>query len=158
RDGVVEAIRAEHPDWSPERPICRTDLDRYRTRYVQRVLELEKGELSALEEEVVQSLQEQELISRNLNTEFDRELTFGEHLSDKVAEFGGSWKFIISFGLVLTLWIILNSLVALWRPFDPFPFILLNLVLSCVAALQAPVIMMSQNRQEAKDRLRAEHD
>jgi uncharacterized membrane protein len=158
RDRVVETIRQERPDWSSAGYICHEDLDHYRTRYVQSILEQEKGELSALEQEVVQSLKEQELISKNINTEFDREVTFGERLSDRVASFGGSWKFIISFGVVLVAWIAINSAIALWRPFDPFPFILLNLVLSCIAALQAPVIMMSQNRQEAKDRLRAEHD
>jgi uncharacterized membrane protein len=84
--------------------------------------------------------------------------SFGERLADRVAEFGGSWRFIITFGLVLVIWIGINSLVLLWRPFDPYPFILLNLVLSSIAALQAPVIMMSQNRQEAKDRLQSEHD
>src|SRR4029077_12591218 len=113
---------------------------------------------SAIEEEVIKSLRDQELLSENLNTEFESKLTFGEHVADNVAKFGGSWRFIISFGVVLVLWIIINSIVLLRKPFDPYPFILLNLVLSCLAAIQAPVIMMSQNRQEAKDRLRSEHD
>jgi uncharacterized membrane protein len=158
RECVVEIIRREHPEWSPERPICIVDLDHYRARYVQSILEQEKGELSAIEQEVVQSLKDQDLISKNINTEFEHELKFGERLSDRVAEVAGSWKFIISFGVVLVTWIAVNSVIVLWRPFDPYPFILLNLVLSCIAALQAPVIMMSQNRQEAKDRLRGEHD
>jgi uncharacterized membrane protein len=84
--------------------------------------------------------------------------TFGERLSDNLASFGGSWVFIISFFSILVSWIALNSLLLLTQPFDPFPFILLNLVLSCLAAIQAPIIMMSQNRQEARDRARAEHD
>jgi len=75
-----------------------------------------------------------------------------------VAAFGGSWRFIMLFGAILLVWIVLNSIFLLQRPFDPYPFILLNLVLSCIAAMQAPIIMMSQNRQESKDRLRAEHD
>ena len=82
----------------------------------------------------------------------------GIRKGDKIAVFGGSWKFILVFGSVLLIWIIVNTAVLLWKPFDPYPFILLNLILSCLAAIQAPVIMMSQNRQEAKDRLRSKHD
>ena len=158
RDSVVETIRKEHPEWSSSGFICLADLNHFRAEYVQDVLEAEKDELTSLEAEVVRSLKEHELLSKNVNLEFDRELAFGERLADKVAEFGGSWRFIISFAVVLTVWIAINSLVLLWRSFDPYPFILLNLVLSALAALQAPIIMMSQNRQEAKDRLRAEHD
>jgi uncharacterized membrane protein len=90
--------------------------------------------------------------------EFEREWSFGERMVDRIATFGGSWVFLICFGLFVMLWIVMNSLVLLWRPADPYPFILLNLVLSCLAALQAPIIMMSQNRQETKDRLRSQHD
>ena len=158
RDSLVETIRKKHPDWSSSGFICLADLNHFRAEYVQDVLEAEKDELSSLEAEVVRSLKEHELLSKNVNLEFDRELTFGERLADKVAEFGGSWRFIISFAVVLAVWIAINSLVLLWWPFDPYPFILLNLVLSALAALQAPIIMMSQNRQEAKDRLRGEHD
>src|SRR5262249_39564626 len=119
----------------------------------------DRGHLSAVEAEVVHNLrEEEELLSQNLNVEFERQLTVGERIADKVAEFGGSWRFIFLFGAILLAWIACNSAVFLWRPFDPYPFILLNLVLSCLAALQAPVIMMSQNRQAAKDRLRAEHE
>ena len=158
RPAVVELIRKSHPDWSPAGYICTDDLNRFRAEYVQDVLETERGELSDLETEVVRSLQEQELLSRNVYAEFERALTFGERVADKVAEFGGSWRFISIFALVLTCWIIVNSIALLQRPFDPYPYILLNLVLSCLAAIQAPEIMMSQNRQEAKDRLRSEHD
>ncbi len=158
RNSVAETIRRTHPDFTPQGFVCLTDLNHFRTEHVQDVLETEKGELSSLEEEVVRSLKEHEVLSRNVNVEFERELTFGERVADKVAEFGGSWRFIISFGVVLVVWIAVNSVALLREPFDPFPYILLNLVLSCLAALQAPVIMMSQNRQEAKDRLRGEHD
>jgi uncharacterized membrane protein len=158
RDSIVETIRAEKPDWSPSGYICFSDLDRFRARYVENTLETERGELSALETEVVKSLKEQELLSENVNVEFEGKLTFGQRLADKVANFGGSWGFIILFGGIIAAWVTINSVLARWRPFDPFPFILLNLVLSCIAAVQAPVIMMSQNRQEAKDRLRSEHD
>jgi uncharacterized membrane protein len=82
----------------------------------------------------------------------------GERLADRLAAFGGSWTFLVCFGLFLVIWIGVNSALLVVRPVDPFPYILLNLVLSCLAALQAPVIMMSQNRQEAKDRLRSQHD
>ena len=158
RSSVADTIRRVHPEFSAQGFICLTDLNHFRTEHVQTVLETEKGELSNLEEEVLRSLKEHETLSRNINVEFERELTFGERVADHVAEFGGSWRFIISFAVILTVWIGVNSLALLREPFDPFPYILLNLVLSCLAAIQAPVIMMSQNRQEAKDRLRGEHD
>jgi uncharacterized membrane protein len=158
RDSVAETIRKSHPDWSPLGFICLADLNRFRTQHVADVLETERGELSSLEEGVVRSLHEHETLSRNLNVEFDRELALGERLADRIAEFGGSWRFILSFAAVVAVWIGVNSIALLRGPFDPYPYILLNLVLSCLAALQAPVIMMSQNRQEARDRLRAEHD
>ncbi len=96
--------------------------------------------------------------SRNINDLHEESLTTGERMADKLADFAGSWTFISIFVSVLIVWIIINSIQLFAKPFDPFPFILLNLILSCVAALQAPVIMMSQNRQEKKDRIRAEHD
>ena len=122
------------------------------------LLASEKGELTTLDREVLQSLSQHDLLSSNINEEFDENLTFGQALADKIAAFGGSWKFIIIFCAVLLIWITVNATVLLWRPFDPYPFILLNLILSCLAAMQAPLIMMSQNRQEEKDRLRAEND
>ena len=158
RDSLSELIRREHPEWTADSYICLDDLDAYRHRFVQQTLETDRGELSALEKEVAESLRNQEIISENLNEEFDQKQTVGERIADRVAEFGGSWRFIILFGVILFLWITFNSTLLLRHPYDPYPFILLNLILSCVAALQAPVIMMSQNRQEAKDRLRAEHD
>jgi uncharacterized membrane protein len=84
--------------------------------------------------------------------------TLGERWADKIEEFGGSWTFIILFMIMMVVWIGLNSWVLFFQPFDPYPYIFLNLVLSCIAALQAPIIMMSQNRQEQKDRQRSEHD
>jgi uncharacterized membrane protein len=158
REPLVEMIRKTHPDWSSSGFICLADLDQVRTEYVKNVLETEKGELSTLEEEVLKSLKEQELLSENINVEFDQKLTFGQRLSDKLADSAGSWGFIIAFGVVILLWIIINTVLLIFRHFDPYPFILLNLVLSCLAALQAPVILMSQNRQESRDRLRAEYD
>ncbi|MBI3126152.1 MAG: DUF1003 domain-containing protein [Candidatus Tectomicrobia bacterium] len=159
RPPIVELIRQKSPQWSPADSICLSCVNRFRADYVEDILEKDKGELSKLEEEVVTSLRDQEdILAENINPEFDRQLTFGERMADKIAEFGGSWSFILSFGLVLLLWIALNSFLMARHPFDPYPYILLNLVLSCLAALQAPIIMMSQNRQEARDRLRAEHD
>ncbi len=158
RNSVAEIIRKQYPDWSGGGFICMADLDRFRNQYVQNVLETEKGELSDLDKEVVRSLKEQELLSRDINTEFEHQLTLGERIADRVAEFGGSWRFIILFAVIIVCWIALNSVQLFWQIFDPYPYILLNLVLSCLAAIQAPVIMMSQNRQESKDRLRGEYD
>jgi uncharacterized membrane protein len=158
RPAIVSVIQKEHPEWTPEQPLCLPCLHRYRNDYVEQMLKDEKGELSAVEKEVVESLRQHEVVAENVNENFDSTLTFGEHLADRIAEFGGSWTFISIFGGVLLGWIAINSLLLLRRPFDPYPYILLNLVLSCLAAIQAPVIMMSQNRQESKDRLRAEHD
>ncbi len=158
RDSIRDLIRETHPDWSASSYICLADLNDYRNKRVERVLAEEKGEYSELEKEVIQSLEEHELLSQNVNPEFESALTFGERVADAVARFGGSWRFIIIFAAILLTWITINCIALLMRPFDPYPFILLNLVLSCLAAVQAPVIMMSQNRQEAKDRVRAEHD
>jgi uncharacterized membrane protein len=155
---VADLIREQYPAWSSDSYICHVDLARFRGQYVQTLLETEKGELTALEQEVVQSLREHDIVSANIDTTFDEKLGFGERLADKIAAIGGSWRFIIGFGVFLLLWITANSVAFFWLPADPYPFILLNLMLSCLAALQAPIIMMSQNRQEAKDRLRAEHD
>jgi len=134
------------------------DLNRLRVEYVGNLLAAEKGELSNLENEVLESLQKQDTLSSQIEEEFQAKLTFGERLSDKMAFFGGSWTFILIFTLVLFLWIMINLYFFASHPFDPYPFILLNLVLSCLAAIQAPVIMMSQKRQEARDRLRAVND
>ena len=158
RDAVAEEILRDHPDWSPASFICRTDLNRYRAKYVHALLESEKGDLTSLEHEVVHSLQEHETLAKNVDTEFEQDWTLGERLADHIAVFGGSWSFLICFATFLALWIAVNSIVLYYRPFDPYPYILLNLLLSCLAAIQAPIIMMSQNRQEAKDRLRSQHD
>ena len=155
---IGELIRKQHPDWDQNHIICNSCLNRFRTDYVEDVLESQRGELSSIENAVIESLKEQDVLSKDINAEFNKKLTFGERLADKVATFGGSWRFIGIFTGILVVWILINTIVLLVRPFDPYPFILLNLFLSCLAAVQAPVIMMSQNRQEAKDRLRAEHD
>ena len=122
------------------------------------LLEAEKGELTALEKEVLESLSQQEILSRNPEEELKSASTMGQRLADRIAAVGGSWRFITMFAIVLFVWIVINTIVLVARPFDPYPFILLNLILSCLAAIQAPVIMMSQNRQEARDRLNAMRD
>jgi len=107
---------------------------------------------------VLDSIKENEIITSNINASVKEALKIGDKISDKVALFGGSWKFIIIFFIVLIGWIFINTHLILNKPFDPFPFILMNLILSCIAAIQAPIIMMSQNRQEIKDRIRSEND
>ncbi len=158
RNPIVVKIQQSVPDWSPEGYICLTDLNRFRAEYVQSVIEEDKGQLSTLEKQVVESLKEQDLITKNLNLEYEQQLTTGQRMADKIADFGGSWQFIGIFGAVLFMWMLLNSIVFFGKPFDPYPFIFLNLILSCLAAIQAPIIMMSQNRQEERDRMNAEHD
>jgi uncharacterized membrane protein len=157
RPQIAELIRKDFPDWDDNSKICKTDLNHYRAMMIGQILEKEKGELTSLDQQVLENIRKEELIAQNLNGAFSKQVTFGERISDNIAKFGGSWTFIISFMVVLVVWILAN-IYLLTKPFDPFPFILLNLVLSCVAAMQAPVIMMSQNRQEAKDRMRAEED
>jgi len=157
RPAVAEIIKKRRPDWSAAAMLCPKCLNAFRSEYVEDALEDERGELSRLDLEVIQSLKEQETVTENLNLAFDKDLTPGQYVADRVADFGGSWTFIIVFFAILIAWMALNSMM-LMRPFDPYPFILLNLVLSCIAALQAPIIMMSQNRLEARDRLRSEQD
>jgi uncharacterized membrane protein len=97
-------------------------------------------------------------VARNINKEFQEQLTLGQRVADRVASFGGSWPFIFIFAFVLFVWMLYQSIIAHNKSFDPYPFILLNLVLSCLAAIQAPVILMSQNREAQKDRLQSSHD
>ena len=155
---VSDTIKQSNPEWTSDGYICLSDLNHFRALHVKNVLETEKGELSNLENQVMKSLEEHEILSKNINEEFDQKLTVGERLADKMATGAGSWKFIIGFTIILIIWIAINSIILIQKPFDPYPFILLNLVLSCIAAIQAPIILMSQNREEAKDRLRSEHD
>ncbi len=158
RPAIVERIRQERPDWSAGDYICLADLNRFRAEYVQSLLEKEKGELSTLEQSVVESLARHETLSSDVEDKFQKALTLGERMADHVADFGGSWGFITLFGGFIVIWMIVNTWLLATRPFDPYPYILLNLVLSCLAAIQAPIIMMSQNRQEARDRLRSQND
>ncbi len=158
RPSVAEFIAGRVPDYNAGGYICHADLNRLRQQYVESVMKAERGELTTLEREILSSLTSDDVLERDSDPEYEQNLSFGDRLSDGIAAFGGSWKFIISFGIVLFGWIALNTLVFINHSFDPYPFILLNLVLSCLAALQAPLIMMSQNRQEERDRVRAIHD
>lgn len=126
--------------------------------YLNGMLASELGELDALEQEVVKSISENKILSEHVEVAYEDSFTFGERVADKIAEFGGSWRFIILFFSFIIGWIALNVFWLRNSSFDPYPFILLNLILSCLAAIQAPIIMMSQNRQEAKDRMRSEQD
>ncbi|MEZ4417072.1 MAG: DUF1003 domain-containing protein [Gemmatimonadota bacterium] len=158
RPAVLQLIQTEHPQWDPDQQLCLADLHRYRLSYLQTLLASRKGELSALDKEVIESLHHNELLSENIAESVSQGLSLGARVADRVAAFGGSWPFIGLFGAIILGWIGVNGLWLARRAFDPYPFILLNLVLSCLAAVQAPVIMMSQNRQAARDRAHAEHD
>src|SRR5213596_4364898 len=130
RPSLLEFIKKEKPDLDSKGFICFDDLGEFRKDYVKEVLQDEIGELSALDQEVIESLQEHEILSSDISKQFEKKLTFGERLSDHIASFGGSWRFISLFGGVLFAWIILNGILLLNRGFDPYPFILLNLILS----------------------------
>lgn len=158
RPALSETIKSHNPDWTPERMLCVDCLDQFRSEYVEDALKEEVGELTRLEQEVISSMKEQETLTENLNLAFEKNITLGQRVADHVASFGGSWIFIGSFAAVLAVWIGINTFSVLSRPFDPYPYILLNLCLSCLAAIQAPIIMMSQNRMELRDRLRSEND
>lgn len=160
RPHVSEVILVEHPNLDMDALVSEEVINAARVKYVHDMLENQLGDLTHLDEEVVASLHHHELLSERPASEHEelQQLTFGERLSDRIASFGGSWRFILSFGGFLVIWILINALVLAGKPFDPYPFILLNLILSCIAALQAPVIMMSQNRLEVRDRQRAESD
>ena len=158
RSVIMEEIIKDYPDCSKQDFICKADLTKYRMQYVQTLLQSEQGEVSNLEYEVLNSMQQHELITKNTEGQVEQNWSLGERLADKIATFGGSWAFLICFTLFLTIWILVNTVVMVKQPADPYPFILLNLILSCLAAIQAPIIMMSQNRQEAKDRLRSQND
>jgi len=158
RNSLTEFIKKDLPGWDSGGNICLNDLNAYRGKFIESIIEKGRGELSKYDKEVLQSIVDKELISENIDNRIDQSFTFGERLSDRIAQFGGSWGFIISFFFILILWMAINIILLSNKAFDPYPFILLNLVLSCLAAIQAPVIMMSQNRKEGKDRERSLHD
>jgi uncharacterized membrane protein len=157
RPALLEQVKARLGAVPPDAMISRRELERLRTEHVSDLLRQERGELTALEQEVVQSLAAHDILAANVEQEIEQKRSLGDRLADHLATFGGSWAFLSSFAVVLAIWMTINGLRGP-TAFDPFPFILLNLVLSCLAAVQAPIIMMSQRRQEAKDRVRSLND
>ena len=158
RDSLRSLIRQDYPDFTESSYISIEKLNDYRKRYITQLIEQEVGEVSKLENEVIHAIRANKFLSENLEEDLNEPVTFGQRMADRIASFGGSWTFILFFFSFIAGWMILNIWLMATRPFDPYPFIMLNLVLSCLAAIQAPIIMMSQNRQEEKDRRRSEHD
>ncbi len=157
RQSLLHFINKTHPNFSKSCFLSIEEMNEYREKYISEFLNKKLGNLTEVEKQVIQSVSKNTMISTEVE-EDEQEITFGQKLADKVAEFGGSWGFIIFFMSFLVVWILLNVFWLSNHGFDPYPFILLNLILSCIAAIQAPVIMMSQNRQEEKDRERAKKD
>jgi len=158
RHSILELIQQENPKFTHESFLSKSELNVYREKYLSGFMANEIGELSELEKTVLSSLTGNTTLTDKLDGDEPQNLSVGQRIADKVASFGGSWTFIISFGVFIFIWININVFWMVNKSFDPYPFILLNLILSCIAALQAPVIMMSQNRQEEKDRERGKKD
>lgn len=158
RHGIFEMIQSMHPGFTDESYISIEELNSFRRNYLTILLENEKGELADIDKDVMDAIKNNDVLSENIELKISDQMTYGQHLSDIIASFGGSWKFILIFLGFMIVWMIINVYVIFTKPFDPYPFILLNLILSSLAALQAPIIMMSQNRQDEKDRQRAEQD
>jgi uncharacterized membrane protein len=157
-NSLKNLCKSKNKDLDLQGFICEDDLKNLRTKRMEEILKENKGELTKLEKKLVKNINEHDFIASNINKKFERQLTFGEKIADKMALFGGSWKFILSFLAFLVVWMIINTFIILENTFDPYPFILLNLFLSCIAAIQAPLILMSQNRQSEKDTLQSEDD
>lgn len=157
---IKALIQKDHPDFNDDSTLGIDELSDYRHKYIHKLLKAEKKELNQLDKEVLDSMGENELLSHKLKNQKAAPLSLGDRIADRVASFGGSWGFIISFFIFLMIWMVINVIILAFgtRPFDPYPFILLNLILSTLASIQAPVIMMSQNRKEERDRQRAEDD
>jgi len=157
--GLFNMIVRDKPQFTDKSSLSLKELNAYRMQYISSYLSKEVSNLTDMEQKVMQTLNDNSIITKEVDSEEDTSSdTLGQRIADKVATFGGSWTFIIAFGVFILLWISTNVYFLTNKGFDPYPFILLNLILSCLAALQAPVIMMSQNRQEDKDRLRAKKD
>jgi uncharacterized membrane protein len=159
RSGMQERLRQRLGErFDPDQPVCGACLRRERVQYVLDRLQEERGALSAVEKDIAEKAANHSILAEHIDAEFDRVSTFGQRVADRVASVGGSWTFVLLFVVVLAAWIVTNSLWLGAGAFDPYPYILLNLALSCIAALQAPVIMMSQNRMSKRDRARADQD
>ena len=158
RHSILNLIQKENPQFSHDSFLALSELNKYREKAISDYLVKEVGELSELEKTVLNSVTNNNTLTDKIDNDDKQTLTIGQRVADKVASFGGSWTFIISFGVFIAIWIFINIFWLINKGFDPYPFILLNLILSCLASLQAPVIMMGQNRQEEKDRGRAKKD
>lgn len=158
REGVFNLIKSEFPDFGEDNYVSLAELNHYRRLYITSLIIQEKGELDIIDQDVVNAIKNNSVLSENIQDEIEAQLTIGQRIADRVAAFGGSWTFIIAFFFFITIWMSINIWFLATKPFDPYPFILLNLILSSLAAIQAPIIMMSQNRQDQKDRQRSEHD
>ena len=158
REGIFSRIQADHPGFNKESYISLAELNQYRRLYLTSLILQEKGELEIIDLDVMDAIKNNAILSENIQDEIEGDLTLGEKIADRVAAFGGSWTFILAFFAFILIWMVINIWFLATNAFDPYPFILLNLILSCLAAIQAPIIMMSQNRQEQKDRQRSEHD
>jgi len=158
RSQLFDLIKKDHPEFTIDNYISLEVLNEYRKKYLTLVIEGENGEVTQMEKEVLNSIQSNTILSENIEPDIEEQSTFGQKIADRIASFGGSWPFIIYFFSFLIIWMVINVWFIQSRPFDPYPFILLNLILSCLAAIQAPIIMMSQNRKEQRDRIRSEHD
>jgi uncharacterized membrane protein len=157
-DNLFKFIQSNHPEFNENSLMSISELSAFRVQFISLKLKDQLGELSSMEKIVLDTISNGDQISNLAINQDNTPLSRGQKMADHVASFGGSWTFIISFGFFLFVWILLNSVLLLNKGFDPYPFILLNLILSCIAALQAPIIMMSQNRQEEKDRERSKLD
>jgi uncharacterized membrane protein len=157
RPALVALIQADHPGLAPGALIAQATANRYRSRYIEQLLRRERGAFTALDAEIVKSIANQETLAGNIEEDFAGDRSLGDRAADTLATFGGSWAFLILFAAFLAGWMLWNQARGS-HAFDPFPFILLNLILSTLAAVQAPIIMMSQRRQESRDRLRARSD
>lgn len=155
---IQQYVFRNFPNASKDSVISDEQLINLEKNYLNEILTSELGELDDLEKDVLNSISQSKILSEKIEDVIDEKTTFGDRLSDRVASFGGSWHFIIAFFAFMAFWIVLNVVLLQDKVFDPYPFILLNLLLSCLASIQAPLIMMSQNRVEAKDRTRSEHD
>jgi len=158
RQSILKTIQEQNPDFTSDSYLSVSELNEYREKYISNYLSSQIGELSQLEKTVVESITKRTTLTDKVDGDDGTKPTFGQRVADNVATFGGSWTFIISFTIFILIWISVNVYWLANKGFDPYPFILLNLILSCLAALQAPVIMMSQNRQEEKDRERGRND
>jgi len=158
REVIFNFIQTENPGFKEDSVISIDELNHLRRLYLTHLISEEKGEIAMVDKDVMTAIEQNSILSENIEDDKEEKSSFGQRMADRIATFGGSWTFIIVFFSFIMIWILGNIWFLAQKAFDPYPFILLNLILSCLAAIQAPIIMMSQNRQEQKDRRRSEHD